>query len=135
LAVRDQNGTGNGTTRLELSFEPDPSCVGKARQAAADLAREVGASEEDVKLAVSEAMGNAVLHAFNGRAPGSITLTATPEPGALVITVADNGKGMTPNLDSPGLGLGISLITKVADDVRFDSTDAGTTVSMSFPIT
>jgi hypothetical protein len=39
---------------------------------------------------------------------------------------------MRPNLESPGLGLGIPLITKLANEVRFDSTEHGTTVSMSF---
>ena len=39
---------------------------------------------------------------------------------------------MKPNLESPGLGVGISLITTLATDVRFDSTENGLTVSMSF---
>ena len=52
--------------------------------------------------------------------------------GRLLVTIADDGTGMRPNLDSKGLGLGISLITKLARDVRFDSSDTGLTVSMSF---
>ncbi len=39
---------------------------------------------------------------------------------------------MRPNVDSPGLGFGISLITKMAGDVRFDSSANGLTVSMRF---
>jgi hypothetical protein len=39
---------------------------------------------------------------------------------------------MRPNFDSPGLGFGISLITRLAGDVRFDSSQQGLTVSMSF---
>ena len=39
---------------------------------------------------------------------------------------------MRPNLDSKGLGLGIPLITKLAGDVRFDSSERGHDVSMSF---
>jgi anti-sigma regulatory factor (Ser/Thr protein kinase) len=119
---------------LNLKFDPEPASVGAARQAAGSFAREAGADEGDVKLAVSEAVGNAVVHAFIGRRPGSIALTAEVGTDRVVITVSDNGKGMTPNINSPGLGLGISLITKVADDVRFDSSDHGTTVSMSFPL-
>ena len=41
---------------------------------------------------------------------------------------------MRPNLESAGLGLGISLITKLSTDVRFDSTEQGTIVSMSFTV-
>lgn len=123
-----------GPEELELRLAPEPASVGAARQATGDLARELGANVEDVRLAVSEAVANAVVHAFQGREPGSITLTAQTTSGWLLITVADDGKGMTPNIDSPGLGLGISLISKVAEQVRFDSSDTGTTVSMSFPI-
>ena len=97
-----------------------------------EIARDVGAEEMDVKLAVSEAVANAVVHAFRQRAPGTIRLRADRTDVALVISVADDGGGMRPNLDSPGLGFGISLITKVAKDVTFDSSDRGTTVLMSF---
>ena len=39
---------------------------------------------------------------------------------------------MTPNPDSPGLGFGIALIGKLADDVRFNSSGEGTVISMCF---
>jgi two-component sensor histidine kinase len=123
-----------GPSDLELNLQPEAASVSRARQMAGELAGQIGADPENVRLAVSEAVGNAVLHAFRDRAPGAIVLTARTTSGWLVITVSDNGKGMTPNIDSPGLGLGISLISKVAEQVNFDSSDAGTTVSMSFPI-
>ena len=126
----------NGTSRtqLDLRLAPEAASVGMARQAAGDLARECGADPENVRLAVSEAVANAVVHAFRVRDPGTVTLTAKTTSGWLVVTVSDDGKGMTPNIDSPGLGLGISLISKVAEQVNFDSNDGGTTVSMSFPL-
>lgn len=117
---------------FELQLPSDAPSVAEARQRAAELARRVGAPEADVKLAVSEAVGNAVLHAFRDRPPGTVTVSAALNRGRLLITVADDGSGMRPNLDSPGLGLGLSLITKLASDVRFDSDSGGTTVSMSF---
>jgi hypothetical protein len=49
-----------------------------------------------------------------------------------LVTVADDGMGMTPNPGNPGLRVGIPLITKLSDDVRFTSSDKGTVVSMSF---
>ena len=117
---------------LELPLPAEATSVGRARAAAGEVARELGVPEVDVKVAVSEAVGNAVLHAFRDRGPGTITVRAYLDDARLVVAVSDDGAGMRPHLDSPGLGLGISLITKVAKDVRFDSTDAGTTVSMSF---
>jgi len=125
----------SGTAELELRLPSEAASVAVARRAFGDLAREVGAPESDVKLAVSEAVTNSVLHAYRDRDPGTITLEARMDRSRLIIAVADDGSGMRPNLDSTGLGLGISLITKLATDVRFDSTDRGTTVSMSFPVT
>lgn len=118
---------------VELDLPPNASSVSRARTALADLARRVGAPEEDVKLAVSEAVGNAVIHAFRGGEAGTISLRAHSKGKRLQVTVADDGSGMRPNLDSPGLGLGLSLITRLALDVHFDSSDRGTTISMSFP--
>ena len=118
---------------LDLELPSNARSVGHAREALADMGQRLGAPVEDVKLAVSEAVGNAVMHAFRDTSPGTITLRAHQEPDRLVVTVADDGRGMSPNLDSPGLGLGVSLITRLALDVRFDSSDDGTTVSMSFP--
>jgi anti-sigma regulatory factor (Ser/Thr protein kinase) len=123
-----------GSDELELQLPAEAASVALARRALADLAREHGAPESDVKLAVSEAVTNSVLHAFRDREPGTISLHARVDRGRLLIAVEDDGSGMRPNLESSGLGLGISLITKLAIDVRFDSTDHGTTVSMSFPL-
>ena len=120
------------SARLELELSPDPSCVGEARRAVTGLAHRVGAPVEDVKLVVSEAVGNAVTHAFRGREGGTITVRARVQDALLIIDVADDGIGMSPNLDSPGLGFGVALMTKLAHEVRFDSSDKGTTVSMTF---
>lgn len=119
-------------SELELELPPEPSSVGRARAALATVARRLGAREDDVKLAVSEAVSNAVVHAFGDKG-GTITLKAWREPDRMDVVVVDDGAGMTPKVDRSGLGLGISLITRLAADVRFDSSDNGTTVHMSFP--
>jgi anti-sigma regulatory factor (Ser/Thr protein kinase) len=117
---------------LELELPSEPTSVRVARHAVAAVARRIGAPEADVKLAVSEAVSNAVTHGFRDREPGTIMVTARVDRGKLLVTIADDGSGMRPNLESKGLGLGISLITKLAGDVRFDSSDDGLVVSMSF---
>jgi len=73
-----------------------------------------------------------VLHGYRGRGPGTIAVSGKLERGRLLIKVADDGIGMTPNLDSKGLGLGLSVISKLAADVRFISSQEGTTVAMTF---
>lgn len=117
---------------VRLALPSDSSSIKEARDAVAPLAEQVGAPVHDVKLAVSEAVSNAVVHAFRGRDAGSISIVASVDRDRLLVVVADDGTGMRPNLDSPGLGFGISLITALARDVRFDSTSQGLTVSMSF---
>jgi anti-sigma regulatory factor (Ser/Thr protein kinase) len=117
----------------ELKLSPEAASIAAARGAMAELAREVGAPERDVKLAVSEAVGNAVVHAFRDGRAGTITVVGRVQEGQFLVSIMDDGIGMTPNLDSPGLGLGLSLISKTAQDVRVNSSKVGTTVSMSFP--
>lgn len=55
---------------LDLELPAERGSVAKARSAASKIAREVGVEELDVKIAVSEAVGNAVIHAYRDRAPG-----------------------------------------------------------------
>jgi anti-sigma regulatory factor (Ser/Thr protein kinase) len=119
--------------QLDLILACHPKSVAEAREAVGTLARLGGAPVIDVKIAVSEAVGNAVVHVYRNRDPGSITVLARYERGRFLVTVADDGIGMMPDPDSPGLGYGIPMIMQLCDDVRFRSSAAGTIVSMSFP--
>jgi anti-sigma regulatory factor (Ser/Thr protein kinase) len=119
--------------KFELRLDAEPSSVTRARRELAAIAECAGASVDDVKTAVSEAVGNAVLHAYREGPPGTVTLTAQWHD-VLEITVADDGTGMSPHVDSPGLGIGISLITQAAEDVQFGTSKSGTTVTMTFSL-
>ena len=120
------------TIEVRLDLPSEPASVAKARNAVAALADRFGVAVDDVKIAVSEAVGNAIVHAYRGRKPGVVRVFAREHRGRLLVTVTDDGTGMAPNPESQGLRLGIPLITRVCDDVRFTSTDDGTNVSMSF---
>jgi anti-sigma regulatory factor (Ser/Thr protein kinase) len=93
--------------------------VGRLRRSVADFARGHGASErslESLNLAVSEALTNVVVHAYRDAAvPGPVLVVVAVRDRALVVTVADEGCGMTPRSDSPGLGLGLGLMARLAD--------------------
>ena len=117
---------------VQLDLPSAPPSIKRARDAVAALAESSGASADDVKLAVSEAVTNAVVHAFRDRPPGTISVTAEIDRGQLVVVVADDGSGMRPNPESAGLGFGISLITSLSGEARFDSSPNGLTVSMVF---
>jgi serine/threonine-protein kinase RsbW/stage II sporulation protein AB (anti-sigma F factor) len=108
--------------RLTLSQPARPESVGLLRRELVTYARANGASEETcqaVALAVSEALTNAVVHGYADRAPGELIVEAwQDEDGYLVVVVCDEGPGIRPRMDSPGLGLGLSLMAQVAAEVR-----------------
>lgn len=74
----------------------------------------------DVELAVSEAVSNVVTHAYIEDAePGEFRIAVEWSPDEVEIVVEDDGRGLLPWIDSPGLGLGLPLIARLAD--RFDT--------------
>jgi serine/threonine-protein kinase RsbW/stage II sporulation protein AB (anti-sigma F factor) len=117
---------------VSLELPPVPASIKRARDAVGTLASKVGAPAADVRLAVSEAVTNAVVHAFREGPRGTIAVKAHVARDRLVVVIRDDGDGMRPNPNSGGLGLGIPLITRLAEDARFDSSTGGLTVSMSF---
>ena len=60
-------------------------------------------------------------------------LRARLRAGDLHVTVSDDGVGMVPRLDSPGLGVGLPFIAHLADTLDIEhSPDGGTRLSMTF---
>lgn len=92
------------------------------------------AARADVALAVSEACTNVVMHAYiDDSAPGCLTVEASHHDGELVVCVRDEGRGMLPRTDSPGLGLGLSLIGRLSQRVEIGQNGArGTAVRLTF---
>jgi serine/threonine-protein kinase RsbW/stage II sporulation protein AB (anti-sigma F factor) len=79
-----------------------------------------------VKLAVSEAVTNAVVHAYVGAMhPGAVRVAAWLEGDRLLVEVSDDGRGMMPRLDSPGLGIGLPFIADTADTLDIGSSARG----------
>src|SRR3954468_20526388 len=75
----------------------------------------------DIALAITEATTNVVLHAYRDRElPGTVAIKAPRYHDHFSLHVLDEGTGLAPRVDSPGLGLGLGLIAQVADsaDVR-----------------
>src|SRR4051794_1934458 len=114
-----------------------PGSVSELRQVARAFAVDAGASKvvaADVALAVTEAATNALLHAFVDVPPGRITLVCEAGPGQLRVSVIDDGRGMQPRPDSPGLGVGLSTMGALALslDVRQGPGGRGTEVELTF---
>jgi anti-sigma regulatory factor (Ser/Thr protein kinase) len=93
-------------------------------------------TQDALAICVSEAVTNAVVHAYRDRPhPGTLELEAMLRDRALDITVRDNGAGFVPRIDSPGLGLGMPLMARLADHVEVDSpADGGTEITLRFAI-
>jgi serine/threonine-protein kinase RsbW len=122
---------------IRRSFPADRSAPGAARRTISEFLRARGADPvrlSDVLLAVSEVVTNCVVHGYRG-APGQVAIEARHSGGHLLLSVADYGTGMRPRLDSPGLGLGLPLVGRVADRVDISAPEGGgTLVNMWFSL-
>jgi anti-sigma regulatory factor (Ser/Thr protein kinase) len=124
--------------RCEQSWPARPEHVRAARRAASAAAQRAGAENsvlDAVRLAVSEAVSNVVVHSYRQSQRGEFTMSITWEDDVLHVTVRDHGCGMQPRMDSPGAGLGLPLIATLADSVSVtEPPDGGTELSMTFPL-
>jgi serine/threonine-protein kinase RsbW len=123
---------------LNESYPAVPESVPLARRALSAVAALAGASGErldEIRLAVSEALTNAVVHAYRNGAPGRLHLTAAVAPGELWVLIGDDGRGMHAWNDSEGLGIGLSLISGLSDDFAIVTrASGGTEVQMRFDL-
>lgn len=124
-------------TRSECTFPARPENVREARSAVLDVARRSGVPEsvlEDVRLAVSEAVANAVVHAFRDGIPGRFSVVTDADDARLRVVVRDDGCGMSPHFGGAGPGLGLPIIAELSDSVSVHPLPAGngTQVSMTF---
>ncbi len=124
--------------QLTLRLPVRPESVGIGRRAAAQFAEETGCdgtAQWRVRLSVSEALSNVVLHAHppDEEEQHHLVLLAESDDGAVHITISDDGSGLRARSDSPGMGLGLSLIAGSCDELALDAGhDGGTIVRMTF---
>jgi serine/threonine-protein kinase RsbW len=113
-----------------------PPAVTQLRHQAASFAAAAGASEQvtdAIALAVSETVTNVVLHAYDG-ASGRIRVTCSVDGERFIVEVVDEGGGIAPRQDSPGIGHGLAIVGAVAQtlDITSGSDGRGTVVTMAF---
>jgi len=117
-----------------------PENVGVLREAVVRFAVASGATQrirEQIALAVSEALSNCVIHAYFDRdPPGPVTVEAWAREGTLIVLVSDEGRGMLPRLDSPGLGIGLPLMAQMCDQLDIEASDdqPGVRMRLTFAI-
>jgi serine/threonine-protein kinase RsbW len=125
--------------RFVLTRRAVAESVAPMRNAVVAFAEEAGAVPDlldAVKLATSEVLTNVVVHAYVDAPLGAILVEAWARDACLFVVVCDDGCGMRPRPDSPGLGLGLPLVAHMADDFRVeDRADRpGTRVAMRFSL-
>jgi anti-sigma regulatory factor (Ser/Thr protein kinase) len=109
-----------------------PACaesVPRARHDLTEFARAVGAENDrlhHIRLAASEALTNAVLHAYE-EPGGTISVSGAHVSGELWVLVTDHGAGLRVRRQSCGLGLGLALIAQLVDDFQILSRGSGGT--------
>jgi serine/threonine-protein kinase RsbW len=154
---------------MELALPARAENIAIVRHALGGLGDVYGISNEklsDIRLAVTEACSNVVVHAYagheqafagdpRGNAPaiaggqsheaaqapserpgwGMMEVSATMVGDELAVGVRDWGEGIKPRPDSPGLGLGLSLMAALADTVQLGhDTTEHTEVRMTFAL-
>jgi anti-sigma regulatory factor (Ser/Thr protein kinase) len=123
-------------TIIEVTYEAEPRAVGMARDVIGGLARDCGAGEEDVdrvRIAVSEAVSNGVLHAYGNDGGGSVRVVAGFAHGELVLVVEDDGCGLGQAAPSDGLGMGMTIIEQSCDRLTVShGASGGTRLEMGF---
>ncbi len=96
---------------------------------------------EEIKVAVSEAVANAVIHGYDNQPDGIITIIMTIREGTLELKVIDYGRGIANvkkalepsfSTDPERMGLGFVFMQSFMDNLHVESTPGkGTVVTMN----
>ena len=127
---------------LEITLPARAENVAVVRHAVGGLGEVLEVDDQtlsDIKLAVTEACTNVVVHAYpDGEGP--MGLRASIDDRRLSLVVIDRGRGIVPRPDSPGLGLGLPLIATLAESLelgtgRSEETEVRMTFDLGAPAT
>lgn len=122
---------------LELSLPARAENVAVVRHAFGGLGDVLDVSDQtlsDIKLAVTEACTNVVVHAYP-EGEGPLGVRARVDDRRLTVVVSDEGRGILPRADSPGLGLGLPLIATLAESLELGTGEHDRTeVRMTFDL-
>jgi serine/threonine-protein kinase RsbW/stage II sporulation protein AB (anti-sigma F factor) len=120
---------------LQETYPAIDSTVAQARRSVARFAAAAGLEGERldaVRLAVSEAVSNAVIHAYPDR-DGEVRVTAALTSRGLQVLVIDSGRGLRAPAENPGLGFGLKLMAESSDAVEaVERAEGGTEVRLVF---
>jgi stage II sporulation protein AB (anti-sigma F factor) len=126
------------TDTFDRSYQATPESVGRVRADVATFAVAHGVDStrvDDIRLAVSEAVTNAVMHGYRGTS-GTVHVCARHAHRALWVSIRDFGSGAQPRplpAGRTGMGLGLALIGRVVSELSVArQRGEGTEVRMRF---
>lgn len=125
---------------IELTVVSHPRWLRLIRQAVLEYARESGFNARDgnaITLAVGEAVGNVIKHAYRGRTDQTFSLSCRTRGGFLEIEIRDGGSPFDPS-GAPDLrpdelragGRGLYLIKTIMDEIEYGRDGEENVVSM-----
>ena len=132
-------GASGACPAVRLLMPALPANVALVRQALAGLTDELGvgaARAADMKIALTEACTNVVVHAYGDEA-GPLEVTMDVEHGRLVLSVRDRGDGLHPlpgRDEGAPLGFGLALIASLSDELGLVGGRHGTEVRIAFSL-
>lgn len=114
------------------------------REFVAEVARQGGFSDKEIyslQLAADEAASNIIEHAYSGNPDASVDISCDMQADAIVIIMRDQGISFDPaQVKQPNLkaklserqigGLGVYLMRKLMDEVRYESVGKNNTLTM-----
>lgn len=118
---------------IRLEFSSLPENVALARVLISSLAAQLDTTLsdlEEIKVAVSEAVSNAIIHGYQNNSTGIVCVIANINNGVLEIVIEDNGIGIedieqamapTFSTDPERMGLGFVFMQSFMDNVRVSS--------------
>jgi serine/threonine-protein kinase RsbW len=128
--------------RLSFALSSTMDSVAEIEAAAEKLATDAGLDEDErfrFTMAIREAAVNAVLHGNDYDPSKRVNASFQNNGKSLIITIADEGKGLDPDsLPDPlapenllrGTGRGIFLIRSFMDEVHFRQLNPGTELTL-----
>jgi serine/threonine-protein kinase RsbW len=123
---------------IELALPARAANIAVVRHAFGAIGEAFAVDEEtlsNIRLAVTEACTNVVVHAYPDDREGPLEVLATLRDEKLEVVVRDEGPGIAPRADSPGLGLGLPLIVSLTESVQLGrDREERTEVRMTFPL-
>lgn len=125
--------------RRKVKFPAQFQYLDEIRDLVAEVARLGGFDDKEIysiQLAADEAASNIIEHAYEGVSDGELEITCGVDGGQLTIVFHDHGQPFDPaSVRPPDLkadlsdrqigGLGIYLMRKLMDEVRYESLSNG----------